>query len=384
MKLNLAANQWLKYDGYGGMAYGVAQALIRSGHQMYPVELDQRISKKPAWFYRAQGLDFSHVTVQLAPPNCWWSVPGRSVGWTMHESMTLPPKWAEYINKNSQWCIVPSGWLIPVFEEAGVKVPMAIVPGGINPDECPVLGQNHYRPYTFGALADRGGRKGHQKVEMAFYKAFDWKNKDVALLIKCRPESRPRQLDWSYAPDSRYTYWSSDLESMTDFYAQIDAYICPAKCEGYGMSQREAAACGLPVVVQRFSGTADNCDKWAIPLENYKLTESSMEGSGGLWAEPSLDELVETMRYLYLHQDDAKAKALKAAQWMRDNETYAHSANKLVKTLNEWLGGPVPIDETPQGKIGDIHVITKIVEPIYEPIRSSSASSNGIKHRLTI
>ena len=380
MKLNWANYKFLNVDGYGRMGLGFVQSLIRAGHSTYPFMIDEL--DEPAWFNNARGLDFSHVTVQLMPPHHMRNIPGRNIGYTMHESLSLPKDWAQCVNNSCQYLLVPSLWLIDLFKEGGVTVPIEMVPGGINPDECPVLPQRHDRPYTFGCLADRGGRKGHQKVEVAFYKAFDFKNRDVALLLKCRPGSMDR-MDWSYSPDPRYRVWRSDVTNMADVYAQLDAYICPAKCEGYGMSQREAAACGLPVVVQRFSGTADNCDEWAIPLENYKLVESDMPYCGGEWAEPDLDELVETMRYLYLHQDDAKAKALKSADWLRGHETYAHSADKLVKVLNKWLGGPIPVDEEPIGKVGDIH---DRPFPIYKPLEYelSFVPTNGNGRKVTV
>jgi len=338
MKLNIGGYKWLYYDGYGRFSRGFAQQLIRAGHGVYPFELDT-LDDKPAWYLRAQGLDFSHVTLQISPPNEFRHVPGRSVAWSMHESCTLPPGWADSVNQKSTLLLVPSPWLIEVFEDAGVKVPIEVVPGGIDPEETPILGQRHNQPYTFMALADRGNRKGYDLVWSAFYKAFPHDNKDVRLLIKCRPGSLPN-LDFSYSPDDRFTVWRADVEHIADVYSQTDAYICPARCEGYGMSQREAAACGIPTVVTRFSGTADDCDEWAIPIERFTLVESGMRGSGGLWAEPSLDEVVEKMRWLYLNQDEAKANALKAAQWLRDNHTYKIAADKLIAVLGKHLGAP--------------------------------------------
>lgn len=343
MNLNIGGHKFHKYDGYGRMVSGLCQSLLRAGHHLYPFELDTL--DRPSWFLQAQGLRFDHTTVQFAPPTNFKHIPGRSVSWSMHESLKLPEGWADCINRTSQFLIVPSPWLVPVFEEGGVKVPISVVPGGIEPDECPVLPGTctGNRPFTFICLADRGGRKGDAKVWAAFYKAFEFTNRDVRLIIKCRPTSLPN-LDFSYSPDPRLTVWRQDVDNIADVFAQADACICPAKCEGYGMWPREAAACGLPTVVQRFSGTADDVDKWAIPLENYTLVESTLT-SGGKWAEPSMDELVETMRWLYTHQDDARAMGQQSAQWMRSNQTYAHAADKLVLTLNKWLGGPPPVDE---------------------------------------
>jgi glycosyltransferase involved in cell wall biosynthesis len=174
----------------------------------------------------------------------------------------------------------------------------------------------------------------------AFYKAFDFQNRDVRLIIKARPGSLPF-MDFSYSSDPRLTLWRADVEQVGDIYSQFDAYVFPSRAEGLGMPPREAAACGVPVLATRYSGLADDIDHWATPLEQFTLTESHMQGCGGKWAEPDLDELIWRMRDMYEHQDDYRAKGLQAAQWLRENRTYMHVANHLSGVVARWLGGPI-------------------------------------------
>lgn len=326
------------------MTTGVAKASIYAGHNVYPFEL-RDLKEKPAWYLQRQGLNFSYMTIQLGPPNEFQHLPGRSISWSMHESMTLPDNWANMVNQCSQLLLVPSPWLIEVFEEGGVKLPIEVVPGGIDPAECPIVMRSADQPFAFGCLADRGNRKGHDLVYSAFYKAFDHKDRNVRLIMKCRPGSLPR-LDFSYSSDPRLTVWRADVEHVSDIFSQFDAFMFPSRCEGFGMPPREAAACGVPTVVTRFSGTADDCDNWAVPLEKFNLVESYMEGCGGLWAMPDMDELVWRMQDIYQHQDEYKARALKAAQWQRENGTYAIAAQKLIDTVARHMGGlPAPTIE---------------------------------------
>lgn len=343
MRLNFGAHKWLWFDGYGRMTSSIAQHLIRAGHSVYPFEL-RELAERPAWYLRAQGLDFSHLTLQFAPPNQFVDLPGRSVTFTMHESMRLPMGWAEHINAKSQMVMVPHPWLVPVLADAGVKIPIEVVKSGIDPEECPVIMQNRQRPFTFGCLADRATRKGWDKVYSAFYKVFSFKNRDVRLILKCRPGSLA-SLDLSYSPDDRLTIWRADVRSIGDIYAQMDAFIAPVRCEGWGQTPREAAACGIPTVVTRFSGTDDETDQWALPLDDYTLVESDMPDCGGKWAEPSLDEVCEKMLWIYQHQDEAKQKALDGARWLRQNRTFAHTARNLVGAVNRHFGGGPPPDE---------------------------------------
>lgn len=346
MNLNFAGYKHISVDGYGRLCLGLERALLQGGHNIYPFEI-QSLEEKPAWWLMAQGLDFGHVTVQLMPPHEMQHLPGRSVGMSMHESTRLPMGWGDHVNAKCEFLMVPAPWLVPVFQEAGVTVPIEVVPGGIDPDECTLMGQKRNRPYTFMALADRGGRKGHTLVYSAFYKAFSFRNRDVRLVLKCRPGSLPG-LDFSYSNDPRVTVWKADVEKVGDVFAFADACINPNHCEGYGMWPREAAACGIRTVVTNWSGTKDETSKWAIPLNDYAIRECGMIDCDGDWAYPSEDELIHHMRWLYENQDQAKSDALKAAQWLRSNRTYAQAADRLVRVLSKWLGGPLaPPDELP-------------------------------------
>lgn len=370
MRLNWFNYKFLPIDGYGRLGLHMVKALIRAGHDVRPhvtADLEQ-----PAWFQRAQGIDFSNATLMLMPPHETRHIPGRNFLWTMHESLTLPDGWVEHCNTKAQWLIVPSPWLVDLYRDSGVKLPIDVVYGGIDPNECPILNfnGNASRPFTFGALADRGFRKGWDVVYSAFYKAFDHNNKDVRLILKCRPGSLPPALDFSYSSDQRLTIWRADVAEVADVYAQFDAFMFPSRCEGLGMPPLEAAACGVPTVVQRFSGTADHCDHWATPLDNYTLVESHMDQCGGLWAEPDEDEVIEAMRWLYNHQDEAKVKALNAAQWLRDNRTYDHSAAQLMDVMARHLGHRAPERAMPAPT--DNRAAAANWAPILEQVKSSN------------
>lgn len=92
---------------------------------------------------------------------------------------------------------------------------------------------------------------------------------------------------------------------------------------------------GVPVICTRFSGTAEGIDHWAIPIDHYKMVGSRIKG-GGTWAEPDVDEVVAHMRWCYEHRTEAKQKALDAAAWLRANQTWQHSAQALIKLLEDW------------------------------------------------
>jgi glycosyltransferase involved in cell wall biosynthesis len=318
--------KYLKIDGYGRFGIRFVQALHRAGVEVKPWLID--MLDLPAELQRMVGLDYSLLSVFLMPPHHLKPIAGRAWNYTMYECTKLPDDWADQINNKVERVIVPSQWLVEVFEENGVTRPVHVVPGGISPDEFPIFSTYHEdRPFTFMCLGDRGSRKGFDVTWSAFYKAFG-DSKDVRLLVKCRPESL-NHIDLSNS-DRRVSVWRDDVEQMADVYAQADCYVFPTKGEGYGMPPREAAACGLPVITTRWSGTADDIDCWAIPINTFKL-EKSMLQSKGMWAYPDVEEVAAHMRWVYEHREEARAKGRAAAQWLREHATWDHAAQKLIE-----------------------------------------------------
>ena len=83
---------------------------------------------------------------------------------------------------------------------------------------------------------------------------------------------------------------------------------------------------------------AEHTDHFAIPLRTFKRVAAPTISDciKGEWVEPDLDELIAQMRWVYDHYNEAKANALKAARWLRDNETWMHSAQHLLDLLEAY------------------------------------------------
>jgi glycosyltransferase involved in cell wall biosynthesis len=334
MRLNFLAYMYLPHDGYGRTALKTVLALLHRGVSVWPSTADFIIDH-PTWLLRANGFDPSVTTIGLMPPKhlptTRW---GRVYNWTMTESTSWPKEWALMANERATRMLVPSPWQIPVMKDMGVTLPISVVPLGIDPNECHLIFRKppQDRPFTFLCLGDRGGRKGSDLAWTAFYKAFG-DNKDVRLMVKTRPGSK-MEVDLSLS-DKRVSIWRGDTDDATAPYAFADCYVFPTRGEGAGLPPREAAACGLPVIATRWSGTADDADSWCYPIGITGLVKSTLPW-GGLWAAPSLDELVERMRWIYEHQDEAMAFGYQAGTWLHENWTWDHTAKRLMEGIERW------------------------------------------------
>lgn len=329
--LNWLTHSFDNRDGYGNMCQYLVRHLIQAGVQVTPLHYE--MLGWAGWLQQAAGIDWSRLTITMTPGFHIESIPGRQWALSMYEATRIPDNWVTAFNAHCERLIVPSDWCKEVFEDCGVKVPIHVVFGGTEPSDFPVIQPQHHRPYTFMALGDRGARKGWDFVYQAFYEAFGRDTKDVRLIVKARKYNL-NDLDISSIRDPRISIWRGDTRTLFDAFIHADCFVFPSRGEGWGMPPREAAMMGLPVIATRYSGLVHGLDEWAIPLENYRLTDTTIPG-GGQWAFPDYKEVAAQMRWCYDNQDAARAKGLQAAAWLRENQTYAHSVKQLTELINE-------------------------------------------------
>jgi glycosyltransferase involved in cell wall biosynthesis len=347
VKLNFMCEAFNPYTGYGRLARDIMRYLLARGVDAVPMLPDQ--ARWSGVLQRAAGIDFSRLTIALIPHCGWPSVQGRLWGFTMWETTTLPPEkaeeWVDNINLYCERLIVPCQWNADIFKNAGVVVPIHVVPLGIDPAEFPIVPNlPRNRPYTFMALGDRGNRKGHDLVWRAFFEAFK-ESDDVRLVIKCRkndmliPVTAGSNGKTKYVNildlsnfDRRVSIWREDAATLADVYSAADCYAFPSRGEGWGYPPREAAAMGIPAIVSDYGGLAEGgAANYAIPIP---CTESaSPMATDGLWAQPDFEALVAAMRWCYDNPQAAKDRALQAANWIRKHQTLENAADVMMKLL---------------------------------------------------
>lgn len=340
MKINWVAYNFEKFDGYGRYGRHCCRSLMRLGVDVRPVMLNEL--DLPGWLQRAAGLDFSNLTIACTPPYMLQAVGGRQWSLSMTEGTHLPRGWVEKLNRCCEHVIVPCEHNRQAYVDSGVEVPVHVLHGGTSPEEFPVIPRKPRKPYKFLTLGDRGARKGWVEVWQSFYRAFGTPDDtpDVRLIIKTRPHTNSLidLLVGGYT-DQRISFWREDVGSMADVYAHADCFAIPSRSEGWGMPHREAAMSGLPVITLRYSGLDDgDTEKWSIPVERMRpdTVPASTSHMSGTWMRADLDELTNKMCWCYENPDMAKAKGRLAAQWLREHQTWMHSAQGLLELIERY------------------------------------------------
>jgi GT2 family glycosyltransferase/glycosyltransferase involved in cell wall biosynthesis len=269
------------------------------------------------------------------------------VGWSMLEVTGLPRAWVDGCNSMDEvW--VPSSFNVETFRASGVRVPIRVMPLGVDVDYFHP-GITGYRPstrFTFLSVFEWGERKAPEVLLRAF--AEEFKESEDALLLLAVANRDPqvdivRQIDdldlGQSAPIVVMPNPGFTGPQMGSLYRSADCFVLPTRGEGWGMPVLEAMACGLPVIATRWSGPADFLhDGVGYPLEPARLVPAEARCpyyEGFEWADPDVDQLRGLMRTVYEDPAGAQARGRAAAEEVAARWTWEQAAEKVRRRLLE-------------------------------------------------
>ena len=130
----------------------------------------------------------------------------------------------------------------------------------------------------------------------------------------------------------------TDNRKMRDVYLSTDVGLFPNRCEGgNNMVMCEYMACGRTVIASDMTGHADVVTaENAIPLTRYR--PYLYQGYGkGIWFEPDLEEVVESLETAYRMRNQLHRKGMVAAEDM-NRLTWSGSAKKFHEIAQRLAG----------------------------------------------
>jgi glycosyltransferase involved in cell wall biosynthesis len=348
--------------GYGRIITFMAPALKAMGHKVHVLPAYQeevRVADEKLYEFM-NNIDEEqlnadvNVRLSVANPADAISFYGKKrVFWTMLENDKLPPFWVKSLNTMDQvWAL--SHWGKQVFENSGVKKDVKIVPAGVdlnifNPWREPMVPRtDKFRFLCVGKYEKRKGYdlllkayceefKQNEKVEMIVMadsiKLFDPNFSIFREMVNLRLPADRAELQIVEGMLPKYS-------DMGRLYTSADCFVSPTRGEGWNLPLCEAMACGLPSIVTNWSAHTEFAnEKNAYMLNDYKMVPSDQKLAQiflqfGKWAEPSIKELREKMRYVFDNQAEAKKLGEFASKDM-SNWTWDCAAKKAVKALEE-------------------------------------------------
>lgn len=270
------------------------------------------------------------------------------IGYTMLETTGIPAEWVRQCNMMDEvW--VPSTFNVKTFQDSGVTVPIHVIPLGVDPNfyHPNITGYKKHKKFTFLSVFEWGERKAPEVLLKAYSKAFT-KHDDVVLVCKVinndgglSVEEEIRKLNLpSDGPEIIIMHNTKFADyQMPTLYRSADCFVISTRGEGWGMPILEAMACGIPTIATSWSSQVDFFNETnGYPVDVANLIDAKAKCpyyEGFQWANPSEEHLIHQMRYVYEHQEEAKAKGMLASEEVRQRWTWKNAAEKMIERLVE-------------------------------------------------
>lgn len=275
------------------------------------------------------------VAVNFLDPN---AINICSCAW---ETSRLDKHWVDCCNKFDA-VFVESQWLVKVFKESGVQVPVYCVPNTIDVEPFQLKEKTNLdKTYTFYSIQQWTERKNGLGLLKAYYNAFSSKD-DVRLVLKTymtRVEvgidqqkklkedidelKRSLNLDRDYPP----VYLITDkltTDSLHKMHEDCDCYVLLDRGEGFGLPFMDAAAAGNPIIATDFGGSRQllnqensYCVSWQ-PTFVFNMQWSPYYRGDQLWADPNLVHAAALLREVYDNKEAAFQKGQQARKDMEE------------------------------------------------------------------
>lgn len=283
-------------------------------------------------------------------PNSFTSVINkRKIGFTMFETSKLPRTsgipndWAgetgnPEVNINKMdMVLVPCEHNKKLLEKEGVTIPIKVVHLGVDPEHFKKIIRPKRDTFTFLSLGTLTIRKNPGAIIGAFLELFK-DNPNVRLVLKTQSGTLGH-IQFPYKNIQIIDEYSTP-EQILVYYRDADAFLFPTRGEGFGLPPMEAMATGLPTVIADHTGMAEFCNKeynYPIPVvkETPAIRFPKKWGDVGNWYEPDYNALKEAMWDIYTNREESYNKGLKASDWVHGNFTFDHTAQAIVKLVQE-------------------------------------------------
>jgi glycosyltransferase involved in cell wall biosynthesis len=293
-------------------------------------------------------------------------VPKKSlikIAYSMLECNSIPPQWVSILNSKFDSVVVPDDWLVRVYKQSGVNIPIFVLPLGIYLEEFfrkKVKMKPQY-PFVFGNTSALMSHKNHVLLLESFARAFG--NSDrVKLKINARTgQPAEEKLIHQKIKSLNLTNVELSIKSLSwkeyvDFMTELDCYVSFSKGEGYSVIPREALALGLPVILSDNTAHTTLCKTGfvrAVPCPIRETIDATFFSHKNCYfLNCHVKDAAEALLDVYNNYDHYLIKAYEGRAWVQ--QFFYKSLKK--KYLN--LIRPAKVRYGPKNEITDTYLMT--------------------------
>lgn len=365
---------------YGSSGYACAArefTLALADLQRFPVTIEPLnwlsgfdIQETRERYLRLRALETSPATVPMEASHLlhWTIAPeytgrggyARAIGHTIFETNTLLTSFVQGCNRMDA-VMVPTAFHAQAFREAGVHVPLQVIPEGVDctrftPDG-PTLSKLPSR-FTFLYVSQLSYRKGFDLVLKSFLELFAHHD-DVQLVLRCYLHDGSAK-DLKQVEEFIRLFRQQEmgglkaghvllLENIPDLhlpalYRSAQVLLAPFRGEGWGLPIIEALASETPVIATGWGGPLSYLQPEIATLLDYRLAPippnipelflgqhlMQARSEGHLLAEPDEQQLKYAMWDAYQNYFVHKARAVLARETLQAHWSWTDAAHKFA------------------------------------------------------
>lgn len=274
--------------------------------------------------------------INLIPKNC-----EIRIAYSMLESSRIPKRCVNALNKYFDIAVVPDPWLVKVYKDSGVRIPIYVIPCPLVLDDLLTL-PSHVRnknKFTFcSSSAFWADHKNQDILVKAFIKEFN-NNPNVKLKLHSRAGDHPLKKEViNLIKDKNNISFIDKAISRTEyikFLQNSDCYVLLSRGEGFSIGPREALSLGLPCLLSNSTAHTTICNtglvgkvkaEIKIPMVYTKFKETC-----GYNFTCTVEDAAKGLREIYNNYNHYKRLALKGKEWAK--RFHYPNLRPLFKTL---------------------------------------------------
>ncbi len=222
-------------------------------------------------FWSSNNLFYKHV------PNS-----DIKIAYSMFESTCIPDRWAKILNAEFDAVVVPDPFLIQVYKNCGVIIPIFFIPIGMYLDDFlqEEVHSASFCPFVFGVSAAYSPRKNLSLVIQAFAEEFG-NSDEVILKIHGRLGNVEPFKELVRNLNISNVVFSTDAltqDKYIELMKSFDCYVNLSKGEGFSCCPREALALGIPCILSNNTAQKIICESGFVRSVSSKIKEPAVYG----------------------------------------------------------------------------------------------------------
>ncbi len=265
------------------------------------------------------------------------------MAYSMFESSQIPKQWVEILNERFDLVVVPDPFLVDVYKNSGVEIPIFELPLGLNLKKFlnKPLKNNRNKPFVFANLGSSIFRKNQIKLIQAFAKAFG-NNPDVELIINSRTAIRmfhlkvEQEIKRLSLSNVHFKLQRLPEKEYISLMMNADCLVNNSLGEGYSIQPREAMALGIPVILTDNTAQSTLCQS-GIPLSIPCYAEPAyydfLNGYYGDFFNHEVDDLANALTEMVKNYGEYLSKA-EAAREFAAQYDYSHLIGRYQNLIH--------------------------------------------------